>query len=221
MSLWSHEANRGGLGSGISGLAAAYYLSCKHEVHVFEKDSRIGGHTHTHVTDSSQGPLAVDSGFIVHNDKTYPNFCRLMSELGVAAAPSDMSFAVYSPSTGFEYSSHGLRGYFSQKRNLLRPAHWNLLAEILRFNRLAPRLLEQPDDLTLGKFLEAGNYSAAFMERYLFPMASAVWSMTPETVASFPAVTLIRFFPIMECWESTRIPSGNSSAVAATAICGG
>lgn len=182
------------IGSGISGLAAAYYLSRKHEVHVYEKDSRIGGHTHTHVMESSQGPLAVDSGFIVHNDKTYPNFCRLMKELGVVAAPSDMSFAVFSPSTGFEYSSHGLRGYFSQKRNLLRPAHWQLLGEILRFNRLAPRLLDQPDDITLGKFLEAGNYSTAFIERYLFPMASAVWSMTPEAVAAFPAVTLIRFF---------------------------
>jgi predicted NAD/FAD-binding protein len=182
------------IGSGISGLAAAYYLSRKHEVHVFEKDSRIGGHTHTVVTESSRGPLPVDTGFIVHNERTYPNFCRLMSELRVEAAPSDMSFAVYSPSTGFEYSSHGLRGYFSQKRNLFRPAHWALLGEILRFNRLAPRLLDQPDDITLGKFLETGNYSTAFRERYLYPMASAVWSMTPDAVDSFPAVTLVRFF---------------------------
>lgn len=182
------------IGSGISGLAAAHYLSRKHEVHVLEKDSRIGGHTHTVITDSSRGPLPVDTGFIVHNDKTYPNFCRLMKELGVEAAPSDMSFAVYSPGTGFEYSSHGLRGYFSQAGNLFRPAHWNLLSEILRFNRQAPKLLESPQDITLGEFLEAGHYSTGFIERYLFPMAAAVWSMTPETVASFPALTLIRFF---------------------------
>jgi uncharacterized protein len=182
------------IGSGISGLAAAYYLSRKHEVHVFEKDTRLGGHTNTIVTESSRGPLPVDTGFIVHNERTYPNFCRLMTELGVATLPSDMSFAVYAPGTGFEYSSRGAAGFFAQKANLLRPGHWTLFREILRFNRQAPQLLEQPDDITLGHFLEAGHYSNVFIERYLLPMASAVWSMTPDTVEKFPALTLIRFF---------------------------
>src|SRR5262249_40441806 len=154
--------------------------------------TRIGGHTHTIVTESSRGPLPVDTGFIVHNERNYPNFCRLMAELGVATGPSDMSFAVYSPGTGFEYSSRGVRGFFARKRNVLTPRHWHLLREILRFNREAPRLLEHPGDITLGKFLDSGNYSATFIERYLFPMVSAVWSMTPEAVTSFPALTLVR-----------------------------
>jgi predicted NAD/FAD-binding protein len=186
------------IGSGISGLAAAHYLSRKHEVHVFEKDTRIGGHTNTIVTESSRGPLPVDTGFIVHNVRNYPNFCRLMTDLGVETGPSDMSFAVYSPSTGFEYSSRGARGYFAQKRNLLKPAHWNLFGEILRFNREAPKLLEQPpgelNDISIQQFLDKGHYQLPFIERYLYPMASAVWSMTQEAIAAFPAVTLIRFF---------------------------
>jgi predicted NAD/FAD-binding protein len=182
------------IGSGISGLAAAYYLSRKHEVHVFEKEARIGGHTHTVVTESSRGPLPVDTGFIVHNDRTYPNFCKLMAELGVETAPSDMSFAVHDPATGFEYSSRGVPGYFAQKRNLLRASHWNLFREIVRFNREAPRLLDEPEDLTLGEFLKSGRYSPAFRERYLYPMASAVWSTTPEMIEAFPALTLVRFF---------------------------
>ncbi len=182
------------IGSGISGLAAAYYLSRKHEVHVFEKDTRIGGHTHTIVTESSQGPLPIDTGFIVHNDRNYPNFCRLMTELGVATGPSDMSFAVYSPSTGFEYSSRGARGYFAQRRNLLKPSHWNLFGEILRFNREAPKLLDSPDDISIQQFLDRGRYSLPFIERYLYPMASAVWSMAQEAIPAFPAVTMIRFF---------------------------
>ncbi len=182
------------IGSGISGLAAAYYLSRKHEVHVFEKDNRIGGHTHTVVTDSTLGPIGIDTGFIVFNDKTYPNFCKLMAELGVESAPSDMSFAVYEPATGFEYSSRGAAGYFAQRRNWLNPAHWALFLEILRFNREAPRLLEEPANLTLGEFLAIGKYSRAFVERYLYPMASAVWSTTPEMIEIFPALTLVRFF---------------------------
>jgi predicted NAD/FAD-binding protein len=138
----------------------------------------------------------VDSGFIVHNEKTYPNFCKLMRELGVPAAPSDMSFGVHCPRTGFEYSSRGARGFFANRRNAVRPRHWALLREILRFNREAPLLLqnaEQPD-LTLGEFVESGCYSAEFLEKYLYPMAAAVWSMSPEAVTRFPARTLVQFF---------------------------
>ncbi len=183
------------IGAGISGLAAAYYLSPKFEVHVFEKDTRLGGHTHTVLVDSSKGPLPVDAGFIVYNEKTYPNFCRLMAELSVPTAPSDMSFAVRCPRTGFEYSSRGARGFFADPLNAVRPRHWALLGEILRFNREAARLLEGfPEDLTLGQFVRSREYSADFLERYLYPMASAVWSMSSEATAGFPARTLIRFF---------------------------
>jgi len=184
------------IGSGISGLAAAYYLSRKHEVSVFEKDTRIGGHTHTVTVECSRGTLAVDTGFIVHNDHTYPNLVRLLAELGVETQPSDMSFGVLCRHTGFEYSSRGVDGFFAQRSNLLRLDQYRLLREILRFNREAPKLLNDPaaETLTLGDVIEQGGYSALFTERYLYPMASAVWSMSTEAIRSFPAFTLLRFF---------------------------
>jgi len=184
------------IGSGISGLSAAYFLSRKHEVFLFEREPRLGGHTHTITVDSSQGPLPVDTGFIVHNERNYPHLCRLMRELGIDTQPSDMSFAVTSPGAMFEYSSRGLRGFFAQRPNLLRPAHYALFREILRFNRQAPKLLHDPAgaDLTLAQFLEAGRYHSRFIERYLYPMASAAWSMPQADLGGFPALTMIRFF---------------------------
>jgi len=183
------------VGSGISGLSAAYWLSRRHEVHVFESDSRLGGHTHTVMVESDRGPIPVDTGFIVHNDRTYPNFCRLMAELGVETQPSDMSFAVTGHDGTFEYSSRGLSGFFAQRRNYFSRDHYTLLREILRFNREAPEILAKSaaEDMTLGQFLDAGRYSPVFVERYLIPMAGAVWSMAPEVMPMFPAVTLIRF----------------------------
>jgi len=184
------------IGSGISGLAAAYYLSRRHEVFLFEKEDRLGGHTHTVEVEGSRGRLAIDTGFIVHNDRTYPNLVRLLGELGVATQPSDMSFAVSCRKTGFEYSSHGLGGFFAQRSNFLRQGHYRLLIEILRFSREAPKVL-QPGagyDLTLGDFLQQGKYSSELIERYLVPMASAVWSTSPENMRAFPAVSLIQFF---------------------------
>ncbi len=180
------------IGSGISGLAAAYYLSRKHEVWLFEKDTRLGGHTHTVRVESSKGTLAVDTGFIVHNDATYPNLVRLFGELGVETAPSDMSFAVTDRRNGFEYSSRGLNGFFAQRKNVLDPAHYRLLKEILRFNREAPCC--SGAEGTLGDFIAEHGFDGGFVEKYLYPMASAVWSMTPEAMKSFPAGTLIQFF---------------------------
>ncbi len=183
------------IGSGISGLSAAYYLSRHHEVHVFERDNRLGGHTHTVMVESGQGPIPVDTGFIVHNDRTYPNFCRLLRELGLETQPSDMSFAVTDPGGTFEYSSRGLAGFFAQKTNCFSPRHLLLLREILRFNREAPRVLSDPDaeGMTLGRFLDRGDYSPVFVDRYLIPMAGAVWSMAPDAMPMFPVVTLVRF----------------------------
>ena len=184
------------IGSGISGMAAAYYLSRKHEVFLFEKDSRLGGHTHTVTVESSRGPLAVDTGFIVHNDRTYPNLVRLFHELGVDTQPSDMSFAVACQHSGYEYSSRGLNGFYAQRANLVRLDQHRLLREILRFNREAPRLLNHPAaaGMTLGDVMEHGRYAPMFAERYLYPMASAVWSMSGEAIRRFPALTLLRFF---------------------------
>jgi predicted NAD/FAD-binding protein len=184
------------IGGGISGLAAAYYLSRKHQVFLFEKDTRLGGHTNTIEVDSSDGKVSVDTGFIVYNERTYPNLVKLFRELGVETQASDMSFSVSDRSTGFEYSSRGLGGFFAQLSNAVRPAHYRLLREILRFNREAPKLLESPaaTAMTLGDVMDEGKHTSEFAERYLYPMACAVWSMSSEAIRSFPALTLIRFF---------------------------
>jgi len=184
------------IGSGISGLATAYYLSRRHEVWVFESEDRLGGHTHTVTVDSSRGPLAVDTGFIVHNDRTYPHLIKLLGELGVPRVDSDMSFAVSCRKSGYEYSSRGLRGYFAQRRNLLRRRPYRLYGEMRRFNRDAIKLLARPDaaSLKLGDYLNEHNYSDEFREFYLFPMAAAVWSCAPSVVQEFPAAMLVRFF---------------------------
>jgi predicted NAD/FAD-binding protein len=184
------------IGAGISGLAAGYYLSRKHSVSVFESEPRLGGHTNTVTVDSSIGPLPIDTGFIVHNHRTYPNLVRLLRELGVQTQDSDMSFAVSCPENGFEYSSRGMAGFLGHGANLLRPLSYELLREIIRFNRLAPRYLDRPENLntTLGDFLDECHFQGAFLDYYLFPMASAVWSASTSTIRSFPAQTLIRFF---------------------------
>src|SRR5271166_3858580 len=184
------------IGSGIGGMAAAYLLSQKHLVHLLERDVRIGGHTHTHTIETSRGLLPIDTGFIVHNDRTYPNLVKLFKELGVTRQKSDMSFGVSCQKTGFEYSSRGLGGLFAQKSNWLRPSHYRFLTEIIRFNREAPRVLDDPAgaDLTLGEWVRANEFSPQFSRYYLYPMAAAVWSTSLEEIEDFPAVTLVRFF---------------------------
>jgi predicted NAD/FAD-binding protein len=184
------------IGSGISGLAAGWYLSRKHEVSVFEKEPRLGGHTNTVMVDNGLRSIPVDTGFIVHNDRTYPNLVKLLNELGVETQPSDMSFSVSSRQSGFEYSSHGIGGFFAQRSNLFRRSHYMLLAEILRFNHSAPKLLNQPGAslATVGDLLDEGRYHKVFSDHYLLPMASAVWSMSMDAIRSFPAFTLLRFF---------------------------
>ena len=140
--------------------------------------------------------IPVDTGFIVHNDRTYPNLVKLLAELGVETEPSDMSFSVSCRQTGFEYSSRGVTGFFAQRSNLLRREHYLLFAEILRFNRTAPKLLNRlgAEAATIGDVIDEGRYHKVFTERYLFPMASAVWSMPIDSIRSFPALTLLRFF---------------------------
>ena len=184
------------IGAGISGLAAAHFLSRRHYVALFEKDARLGGHTNTVVIDDPAGAVALDTGFLVHNHRTYPNLVRLFGEVGVATRDSDMSFAVSCRRSGLEYSSRGANGFFAQRRNLMRPSHLSLLRDIVRFNREAPALLTAPDAerQTLGDFLESRRFGEAFTHRYLFPMASAIWSASRGAIRSFPALTLIRFF---------------------------
>ena len=185
------------VGSGISGLAAGWYLSRKHEVYLFENEPRLGGHTNTVTVHTGGGhSIPVDTGFIVHNDRTYPNLVKLLAELGVETQPSDMSFSVTNRQTGFEYSSHGINGFFAQRSNLFRSQHYLLLAEVLRFYRTAPKLLDKPEAAaaTIGNLIDEGRYHPVFTERFLYPMASAVWSMSLDAIRSFPALTLLRFF---------------------------
>ena len=177
-------------------MAAAYFLSRKHEVSLFEKENRLGGHTHTHQMETSRGTRPIDTGFIVHNERTYPNLVRLFRELGVETFNSDMSFGVSCRRTGFEYSSRGLAGFFADKRNLFRSRHFALLAEILRFNRVSSESLKADTllGITLDEYVHLHRFRSEFLDRYLYPMASAVWSTSLGEIEEFPAETLIRFF---------------------------
>src|SRR5271167_782718 len=152
------------IGAGISGMSAAYLLSQKHEVWLFEKENRLGGHTHTHEIETSRGVLPIDTGFIVHNDRTYPNLVRLFRELKLERQKSDMSFGVSCQKTGFEYSSRGLSGFFAQKTNWLRWRHYRFLKEIVRFNREAPKVLDDPAgaNMTLGEWIQANGFGEDF-----------------------------------------------------------
>jgi len=184
------------VGTGISGLVAARELARTHDVDVFEAADRIGGHTNTVIVDDPDvGQLPVDTGFIVFNDKTYPNFCRLLDQLGVAAKDSDMSFSVRNERTGLEYNGTSLNQLFAQRINLLRPRFLRMVQQIMRFYREAPELLAAGDEsLTLGDYLERGGYGKTFIEEHLMPMGAAVWSATPEVMREFPLVFLLRFF---------------------------
>ena len=183
------------IGTGIAGNVAAYRLSRDHDITVFEADSRIGGHTNTVDVVAAGRNWAVDTGFIVFNDVTYPNFISLLDELGVESQASDMSFSVRSETNGLEYNGASLNALFAQRRNLLRPSFYRMLTDILRFNREAPALLDQPDStVTLGEYLESNRYSAQFIDHYIVPMGAAIWSATPGGMRAVPAKFFVRFF---------------------------
>jgi len=183
------------VGSGISGLVAAHRLHRHHEIVVYEAEDRIGGHTHTVEVELEGKCHAVDTGFIVYNEKTYPNFTRLLAQLGVETQPSEMSFGLTCERTGLEWGSRGARSVFAQPRNLLRPAFHRMLRDVLRFNRESRALLgEREEKATLGDYLCGAGYSREFVEHYVLPMGAAIWSADPEAFLRFPAVTFVRFF---------------------------
>ena len=183
------------IGAGIAGNVAAWHLAREHEVTVFEAGSHIGGHTHTHEVEQAGRRYQVDTGFIVFNDWTYPNFIRLLETLGVESQPSDMGFSVRDERSGLEYNGRSLDTLFAQRRNLLRPSFWRMLADILRFNREAPALLGHAgEDATLGDYLAQNGYSRGFVEHYIVPMGAAIWSTDPEAMLAFPARYFVRFF---------------------------
>lgn len=189
------------VGSGVSGLTAAYLLQRNHDVTLFEADDRLGGHAHTHDVLTSDGRIVcIDSGFIVHNDRTYPRLLRLFGELGVATQPAEMSMSVRCDGCGLEYAgARGIGGLFAHARQAVSPAFVRMLTEVKRFHRRARALLEDgaaaetPEPLTLGRFLEAGGYSLGFVRHFMIPVVSCVWSCPPRTALSYPARYLFQF----------------------------
>lgn len=182
------------IGTGISGLVAARNLAGAHDLHVFEADDRIGGHTNTIDVDTPRGSIPVDTGFIVFNRRTYPNFCALLEEIGVPSRETNMSFALSCAKSGLEWSGDTLNSLFAQRRNALRPAFLGMLADVVRFNRSAPRLLRNDADPTLGEYLASSRYSDEFVERFLLPLGAAIWSAPAAAMRDFPARSFIRFF---------------------------
>lgn len=183
------------VGAGVSGLVAAWILSRRHQVELFEADGRVGGHVHTHAVDDCGVRRAVDSGFIVFNQRTYPHFTGLLRHLGVAAQPTSMSFSVRSERTGLEYNGTSLNALFAQRSNLFRPSFHRMIRDIVRFNRRASELAANGgEECTLATLIEAGGYGREFVEHYLVPMGSAVWSTDPARMQEFPALFFSRFF---------------------------
>ncbi|WP_372865778.1 NAD(P)/FAD-dependent oxidoreductase [Pseudomonas sp.] len=185
------------IGSGIAGLTSAYLLNRHHEITVFEAGDWVGGHTHTVNVTVDGKSYAVDTGFIVFNDWTYPNFIRLLDQLGIGFKPTEMSFSVTDPLSGVEYNGNNLNSLFAQRSNLLSPKFIGMVRDILRFNR------EALDDLqhnridaatTLGDYLKQRGYGARFTQHYIVPMGAAIWSMSLTDMLDFPLQFFVRFF---------------------------
>jgi predicted NAD/FAD-binding protein len=186
------------IGSGISGVTAAWLLARAHDVTILEAAGRLGGHTNTVRLDLPDETHNVDTGFIVHNRRNYPVFCDLLERWGVATQESEMTFSVSCARSGLEYAGRDLSGVFAQRRNLASPEFWLLLREIVRFGRAGRRVLadqqhDSADARTIGEFLADERFAPVFVDRYLVPLGSAVWSAAPSTFAQFPLVSLLRF----------------------------
>lgn len=183
------------VGSGISGLTVAHQLYQQHDITVFEAQSHVGGHVHTHDVMVDNKQYAIDTGFIVFNHQTYPAFTQLLDELDVTSQATNMSFAVSCGKSGIEYQGSSLNGLFANRRNLVNPAFWGMLNEIRRFNQQAIRLLkDESNEICLGDYLTQQKYSALFRDYYILPMGAAIWSTDPELMLGFPARFFIRFF---------------------------
>ena len=185
------------IGSGISGLTCGYLLHKQHDISVFEASDWVGGHTHTVNVNVNGKPYAVDTGFIVFNDWTYPNFMTLMDQLGVRSKVTEMSFSVRDSRTDLEYNGNTLNSLFAQRSNLLSPAFWGMLRDILRFNRQAIRDLEEQriaPDTRLGDYLQQRGYGTRFIDHYIVPMGAAIWSMSLADMLGFPLQFFVRFF---------------------------
>jgi predicted NAD/FAD-binding protein len=211
------------IGSGIAGLTSAYLLNRRHDIRLFEASDWIGGHTHTLDVEVQGKSYAVDSGFIVFNDWTYPNFIRLLNHLDVGFKPTEMSFSVSDPLSGVEYNGHSLNSLFAQRRNLLSAKFWGMLRDILRFNReaLADLHNQRIDAHTsLGDYLSRKGYGERFIQHYIVPMGAAIWSMSLHDILGFPLQFFVRFFKnhgllsVSERPQWCVVEGGSSSYVA-------
>lgn len=182
------------IGSGIAGNTLAYHLHQQHDITVFEANDYVGGHTHTHDIALFGQHYQVDTGFIVFNDRTYPNFLQLLETLNVEWQPSHMSFSVRDERNGLEYNGTTLNSLFAQRSNLFKPSFYRMIRDILRFNKTALELLEDGSEITLGDYLTKGQYSEQFIHQYIVPMGSAIWSTDAAQMMQFPARFFVRFF---------------------------
>lgn len=185
------------IGSGISGISSAWFLSQKHDVTLFEKNPTLGGHTNTmDVTLRGGESIPVDTGFIVYNEPNYPLLKAMFAYLNIATHPTDMSFAVSIDQGRLEYAGNNINTLFAQRKNLFSPRHWRMIADILRFNKLAKNDLRQglPEQLTLGEYLTENGFGQAMQQDYLLPMAAAIWSCPTDTMLKFPAQSFLQFF---------------------------
>jgi len=183
------------VGTGIAGNVAAYKLRQEHDITVFESGDRVGGHTNTVEVYERGRLLAVDTGFIVFNDRTYPNFIRLLDEIGQESQPSEMGFSVQAGNDGLEYSGSSLNALFAQRKNILRPSFYRMINDILRFNSISELDVARFDESeTLGDYLRENEYSQEFVNHYLVPMAAAIWSAEPVLILDMPVKFLLQFF---------------------------
>lgn len=182
------------IGGGIAGNTLAYYLHPAHDITLFEANDYLGGHTHTHQVEMAGQTHAVDTGFIVFNDKTYPEFEHILRETGVAWRDSTMSFSVRNEVTGLEYNGTSLNSLFAQRRNLFSPRFYRMVRDILRFNKESLALLSPGIEIPLGEYLNQHGYSQQFIRDYIIPMGAAIWSTDAEQMLQFPARFFVRFF---------------------------
>ncbi|MFN0263617.1 NAD(P)/FAD-dependent oxidoreductase [Tepidamorphus sp. 3E244] len=183
------------IGSGISGLSAAWLLSKTHNVTLYETDDRLGGHANTTHVDMPDGTVAVDTGFIVYNELTYPNLTALFAHLDVPTQASSMGFSFSSDAGAYEYSGTGANGFFGQRRNLLKKRHWRMLSDIKRFFETATtRVTAYDPQISLGAFLATEGYSTTFIDEHIVPMGAAIWSTPAQRMLDFPARAFVDFY---------------------------
>ena len=181
------------IGTGISGLTCAHHLAPNHDLTIFEAEDYVGGHTHTVQVEKDGEVSEIDTGFIVFNDRTYPEFIKMMDSIGVDYQPTEMSFSVRNDAMDLEYNGNTINSLFAQRRNILRPSFLGMVRDIVRFNKEVRRAASN-ETLTIGDFLQSQDYGSLFRDNYLLPMISAIWSMGLESCKDFPLQFFVRFF---------------------------